>query len=268
MNRTIPLSLRISGDGVPIVFIHGWGMSGTAWRFQTPLSVRFRLLCPDLPGYGDSVPLPDGMEWSASVLARLLADTLVRHVDEPVILVGWSLGSLVALRFATDFPHLTRGLALVGATSRFCIDDGYDAGLPPKELRGLAARLKRRYGETMGEFFSMMFAQQELDTDQYRKIVREIILPGRQPSLGVALKGLELLATEDLRGELSKVSHPTLLIHGLADTIVPPSSARFLADNLPHASLQYLPGIGHAPFLSRPEEFNLFLSTFVEEVAP
>ncbi|GAB4296232.1 MAG: alpha/beta fold hydrolase [Desulfuromonadia bacterium] len=265
MTQAFPLSLRISGDGIPVVFIHGWGMGGVAWRFQSPLATRYRLIIPDLPGYGDSHPSPSD-QWTTTSLAGGLAKALERLVEEPPFFVGWSLGSLIALRFLRTFPEKVRGVILVGGTARFSTTDGYDAGLPPRDIRGLALRLRRNYGDTMGGFFSRMFADGELDHDQYQKIVREIILPGRQPSLDVALQGLELLANEDLRGELSHLHHPSLILHGLGDTITPPASARYIADRLPHASLQYLPGIGHAPFLSRPEEFNSLVSSFIDEV--
>lgn len=252
----------MAGEGTPLVMIHGWGMSGMAWRFQSPLSSRFRLLIPDLPGYSDSPP----SDWSPPLLVQRIASTVNHLVEAPAVIVGWSLGSLLALRFARSFPEMTKGVVLVGGTARFTTTDGYDAGLPLKDIRGLRARLKRHYGETMGDFFRRMFVDDELDSDQYRKIVREIILPGRQPSPDVALKGLDFLGIEDLRSELPYIPFPVLIVHGLGDTITPPASARYLADNLPHAILQYLPGIGHAPFLSRPEEFNALITSFVDEV--
>jgi len=266
MTPSFPLPVRLAGDGVPLLFLHGWGMSGMAWRFQSPLASRYRLIVPDLPGYGDS-PLHSPDLWTTTSLAGLLATILDGLVDEPPVIVGWSLGSLVAIRFLLQYPEKSRGVVLVGGTARFLATDGYDAGLPPREIRGLALRLRRNYGDTLGGFFSRMFCEGELDRDQYQKIVREIILPGRQPSLDVALRGLDLLATEDLRGELPRIDHPCLILHGLGDTITPPSSARYLADHLPHATLQYLPGIGHAPFLSRPEEFNALVSSFIDEVS-
>ncbi|MGA2150913.1 MAG: alpha/beta fold hydrolase, partial [Geobacteraceae bacterium] len=69
----------------------------------------------------------------------------------------------------------------------------------------------------------------------------------------------------DIREKLPAIDRPVLLIHGSADTICPPSVARYLAERLPDARLVMLDGAGHAPFLSRPDEFNAILRKFLQE---
>ena len=128
----------------------------------------------------------------------------------------------------------------------------------------MGVRLKRDYQRTMGEFFRSMFAPRELVREMENRIAREIVIPGRLPSPEVAKAALDELSTADQRDELTALELPVLLIHGEADTICLPDASRFMASQLPDATLVTLPGMGHAPFLSHPAEFNRILREFLE----
>jgi len=254
------------GEGPPIVFIHGWAMSGIVWQFQKEaLAASWRVIIPDLRGHGRSL-LPLSARLSLSDMADELV-TLIRGLKlERAVLVGWSLGGMVALEaFAALSEHLA-GLVLVGATPRFTAGEGYGHGLPPKDVRGMALRLQRDYSKTMGDFFNGMFAPDEMQWDQYQRVVREILLPGRQPAPEVALQGLELLAGADLRGLLPRIDRPVLLLHGSCDTISLPEASQYMAEHIPDAAMGVMEGCGHAPFMSRPEEFNRLLEGFLERL--
>jgi pimeloyl-[acyl-carrier protein] methyl ester esterase len=252
------------GSGPPLLFIHGWTMSGRVWRFQTEaLLPHYRPVTLDLRGHGLSSPA------AAYTLDLLAADvaSLARFLDlRGACLVGWSLGAQVALR---SFPLLREriaGLVLVGGTPRFTAGDGYPHGLPPREVRGMAARLSRDFPRTLGEFFRAMFAPGELGREEENRIAREIVMGGRVPEPAVALATLATLAETDLRGELPGVDRPVLLIHGGADPICLPAASRAMAELLPDARLAELSGLGHAPFLSRPSLFTELLRGFLKEL--
>ena len=252
------------GTGRPLVLIHGWAMSGRVWAFQRELASDFRLITVDLRGHGRSA-VPPG-PFRLSDLADDLA-ALFEHLDlNGATLLGWSLGAQVALRAFHPLRERLSALILVGGTPKFTADGENDAGLPSREVRGLELRLKRDYTKTMGEFFRQMFAPGELSREQENRIAREIVMGSRLPEPEVARDGLGILVSEDLRGLLSGVDRPTLLIHGEEDTICPPAAARLMAERLPDARLLMLPGTGHAPFLSRPEEFNALVAGFMREI--
>lgn len=253
-----------SGTGRPLVLVHGWATSGAVWRFQAPLAEAFRLITVDLRGHGRS------SSPSSDYGLTDLTDDLVALFDElaltDAVLLGWSLGAQVVL---TAFPRLRErlaGLALVGGTPRFTLADGYDYGLPPSEPRGMGLGVRRDFQKTMGGFFRQMFAPGELTREQENRIAREIVIPGRLPEPDVALATLDILSTADLREMLPVVDRPVLLIHGEADTICLPGASRYMAEKLPLAKLVKLSGVGHAPFLSRPDEFNGILSGFLEDL--
>jgi pimeloyl-[acyl-carrier protein] methyl ester esterase len=77
---------------------------------------------------------------------------------------------------------------------------------------------------------------------------------------------LETLATVDMRAVLPSIDLPVQLIHGGRDAICLPAGVHFMAEHLPNARLTVLEGLGHAPFLSRPGEFNGFLGDFLRDV--
>jgi len=252
-----------TGKGRPLVMLHGWSGSGRVWRFQQELAASCRLILPDLRGHGRSKSPPSGY------LLVDLADDVVFLFEQleltDAVLLGWSLGSQVALAV---FPHLRErlgGLVLVGATPRFTATEGYPHGLSATALRGMGLRLSKAFNRTMEEFFRGMFAEGELSHEQENRINREIALEGRLPEPAVAHATLDILASTDLREKLPAIDRPVLLIHGSADNICPPGAARYLAERLPDARLVELDGAGHAPFLSRPDEFNAILRKFLQE---
>jgi len=82
------------------------------------------------------------------------------------------------------------------------------------------------------------------------------------PEPALALSALIELIRSDLRAALPDISIPVLLVHGGADHICLPGAAIYMHDNLPNSRLEIFPGIGHAPFLTRPSEVNALLTDF------
>jgi len=243
--------------------LHGWSMSGRVWHFQKELADSCRLIIPDLRGHGRSSSPVSGY-----LLENLVGDVvaLFERLDlTEAVVLGWSIGSQVALAAFSLLQTRLAGLVLVGATSRFTTTDGYPWGLPVTELRGMGLRLRRDFNGTMEEFFRGMFAPEELSCEQENRIIREIVVEGPLPQQAVAQATLNILASADLRAILPEIRRPVLIIHGSSDTVCPPGAARYLAKRIPDARLVELNGVGHAPFLSRPVEFNAVLRSFLRE---
>jgi len=250
-----------SGAGRPLVMVHGWCTSGAVWRFQKPLAAGCRLITIDLRGHGrSSSPLSGyGLTDLTDDLVTLFTELSLADAT----LLGWSLGAQVALAAFPRLRERLNGIVLVGGTPRFTVTDGYDHGLSPSEPRGMGLGVRRDFKKTMGGFFRRMFAPSELSRGQENLVAREIVMAGRLPDSAVALATLEILETTDLREALPAVDRPVLLVHGTADSICPPGASRYMARHLPHARLLELEGVGHAPFMSRPDDFNRILSDFL-----
>ena len=252
-----------TGQGRPLIMLHGWSMSGRVWSFQKELAKTCRLVIPDLAGHGRSSTPDSG--YSLNDLAGDVV-TLFERLDlTNAVLLGWSLGSQAALAAFSQIQERLAGLVLVGATPRFTATDGYPWGLPVTELRGIGLRLRRDFNKTMGEFFRGMFAAEELSRQQEHRIAREVVMEGHLPQPAVAQATLNILASTDLRSILPEIHRPVLIVHGSADAVCPVGAARYLAKWLPDARLVEFNGVGHAPFLSRPVEFNDVLRSFLRE---
>jgi pimeloyl-ACP methyl ester esterase len=250
-----------SGTGLPLVLVHGWGTSGVVWRFQTPLAEGCRLITVDLRGHGRSSS--PSFDYGLTDLTDDLVTLFTELSLADATLLGWSLGAQVVLAAVPRLRERLSDIVLVGGTPRFTLTDGYDHGLPPSELRGMGLGVRRDFKKTMGGFFRQMFAPGELSREQENFIAREIVMAGRLPDPAVALATLEILETTDLREALPAVDLPIFLIHGVADSICLPGASRFMARHLPLARLVELEGVGHAPFMSRPDEFNRILYDFL-----
>jgi pimeloyl-[acyl-carrier protein] methyl ester esterase len=236
------------GAGAPVVLVHGWSASSAVFEAEAAaLARRRRVVAPDLRGHGRSAPAP----FTLADLAHDLAALVERLTLERAVLVGWSLGAQVALAALPLVGTRVSALVLVAATPRFTAGEGWPHGLPAQSVEVLGHRLRRDPGRAAARFFDGMFADGELDDDGRRRVsALRAAIP--TPEAASALAGLDVLAREDLRPSLGSVAVPVLLLHGERDPICPVGAARAMAEALPDARLEVLPGLGHAPFLSRP----------------
>jgi pimeloyl-ACP methyl ester carboxylesterase len=107
----------VGGDGPPIVFLHGWGLSGHTYKaaLKRLLARGFRVWAPALPGFGGTVALASGSDEIAEYAAWVDAFCAAVGINEPVVLMGHSFGGGVAIQTAHDWPERVRGLVLVNS---------------------------------------------------------------------------------------------------------------------------------------------------------
>jgi pimeloyl-[acyl-carrier protein] methyl ester esterase len=240
-------------------------MSSRVWRFQQGLGSSCRTIFLDQRGHGLSTPAAGyALEEYAADLAAFFAKMALRDA----VLVGWSLGVQVALQAFPSLRDRLAALILVAGTPRFTACDGYPHGQAPVEVKGIGLRLRRDYQKTMGDFFRGMFAEGEMDRAQYQRLVHEIVMGGRCADPDAVRHSLQILATADLREELPSIDRPVLLIHGELDSICPAAASAYMADRLPMATLRVMAGCGHAPFMTRPAQFNAMVRGFLAGVVP
>ena len=235
------------GEGRPIVLLHGWGTSGDSLSgIAKALEDRFRVYAIDLPGFGWTSPPSAvwGMRDYASHIDAFMGSAKIPSAS----VLGHSFGGRIALALAAQDPHRVRSLVLVAS-----------AGIRPRRgpaysLKVLAAKLgKRLFSFPMwgglGERLVSAISQRVGSRD-YR-------------NAGPMRSTLVKVVNEDVRGMLSSIRAPTLIIWGDRDQEVPRSSMEIMAGAIKGSQLEVLEGAGHFPFVDRPDTFGRLVRDFL-----
>lgn len=240
--------VEIRGRGPDVVLLHGWALHGGMWgAWLDDLARHARLHLVDLPGHGHSA-------WSEDIRGLAGFARAVRPVvPQGAVLLGWSLGGMIALELARSEPALAAGLVLVATTPRFAAGDGWQHGMPAPVLDGFATGLAADHRGTVQNFLALQTRGDQNALDTLRQLRRSLEAHG--PPDGRALEAaLQVLRTADLRDALPRTAVPTLVIAGDHDRLTPPQAGRAIAEALPHARFLQIPRSGHAPFLSHGPE--------------
>jgi pimeloyl-ACP methyl ester carboxylesterase len=254
-----------SGEGKPLLFMHGWSLSSQIWsRQQEYFSSRYRCIAFDLRGHGRSKP--SGSGYGIDVLAADVTWLFDSMGLSDVTLLGWSLGALVALAAYPSVRERLASLVLVSGTSKYCSSADYPYGLPPSEPRTLSLLVKRNPHKALEGFLRRMFSIEEGSERGFEEFERDILPLMFPPSPEGMVQALQTLVTADMRPVLSSVQEPALLIHGDRDLICPVDASRFMAEQIFGAHCIILAGAGHAPMYSRSDEFNSAIETFLATI--
>lgn len=228
-----------------LILLHGWAADRRIWNQQYPLEQgQIRLWTPDLA------------QWQADWLMTYLQQV------EPAqtILVGWSLGGMLALE-ACARGFRPRALVLIAACASFCRRPDFALGWPAAVVRGMRQRLKAQPDQVVQDFYRRLLAPGEQDWQE----PLAALLPRSQDPLWLAT-GLAYLQHADLRPQLGQVAAGQILIvHGAADRITEAAQAYFLQEELPGSRLLMLPDTGHAPMVSRSQAVNGLLAALLAD---
>ncbi len=248
------------GHGSPLVLLHGWAMHSDMWGPLLPrLAQRFRVHAVDLPGHGHSAPprefTLDGVV--AALASRLVADT------RPLTVLGWSLGGLVAMRWAQLEPARIGRLVLVATSPRFVAGDDWPHAMSHETLARFGDELHVAWKLTLQRFLALQMQGSEHGRATLAALKSGIFARG-EPSPKALFGALALIRSADMRGEVGDIAQPALVVSGARDTLAPPEAGRWLADHLPDARFAPIAGAAHVPFLSHAEAFGAALDPFLD----
>jgi pimeloyl-ACP methyl ester carboxylesterase len=242
----VELAYRDEGRGRPLLLIHAFPLSGKMWERQVAaLSGSYRLIVPDLRGFGASPPVPGtaSLDQYADDLAGLLTHLGLEHVS----VAGLSMGGYIA--FALLRRHRAQVDALVLADTRPQPDT--EEGQRAREDN---ARLAEQQGA--GAIATQMLPKllSSSAPEQLRAEVRGIIEANDRAGIAAALRAMA--ARPDSTPLLASIAVPTLILVGAEDGLTPPSDARAMHAAIPGSRLVELPGAGHLANMEAPEAFN------------
>ncbi len=249
-----PLAWRETGDGEPVVFLHGLGGSRTSWEPQLArLSDAFRCIAWDMPGYGVSVPLvPLTFTAIADSVARLLDDAGVGRAH----LVGESFGGMHALHTALHHPERVGRLVLANTSPAFGLDGTDPAAWRAARLAPLDA------GLTPAEIAEDVLTSIAGPTLSDDALAMRVAGFARIQAAGLRA-AVECLPAHDVRERLGAIASPALVVAGGLDTETPVAYSGILADGLQNAELIVLDGVGHLAVSEVPKTFNRLVRDFL-----
>ncbi|MCO6454031.1 MAG: alpha/beta fold hydrolase [Pirellulaceae bacterium] len=258
--REVALHVVTSGSGPALLLVHGFPLDHGMWRGQfEELADSYRLIAPDLRGFGRSQPGSEPaatMDRMADDLAELL-DAL--RVTEPVTLCGLSMGGYVALAFWRR--HGERLGRLILCDTRAAADTPETAA---GRLATAAAILDRGTDELAESMLERLFAERTWrESPALVESIRQVMRRTPARSVAAALRGMAQRV--DMTEALPRIHVPALVICGEYDAISPPEEMRGLAAALPRAEYVQIAGAGHMAPLEEPAAVNRAIRRFLAE---
>jgi 3-oxoadipate enol-lactonase len=241
------------GSGPPLVLLHSLLSDRASFDRVVPqLSETFRVVVPELPGFGQSEAVSGGLAAVADRMAGAVDDLAD---GEDVIVLGNGYGGFVTLQMAIRHPNIANRLILADCGAAFSEPgrEAFRAMAAASAAKGLPAITDI----AMRRLFAPEFQQANPDLMRDR---REAFL---KTDPGVFRAACEALAALDLRPQLGQVKVPVLVVVGEYDEATPPPMSKELAAGLPQARLAIVAGCAHVPQLQAPQAFLSAIGHFL-----
>jgi pimeloyl-ACP methyl ester carboxylesterase len=270
------------GSGAPLVLVHGLGGSLTNWlAVGDALTPRYRVFAPDLVGFGRT-PLAGrepGIPEQAAMLARF-----IDHVGGgPAVVIGNSMGGLVAVHLAADRPDLVARIVLVGAALprplRAPVDKAVVGLFALYMTPFLGAYFLRKRTASVGPEGVLKATMQlcgvnvkDLPPHVYEaqlEVARaRLDMPWANGTFIKAARSVVMTAArrEHVYAMIRRIKAPGLLIHGALDRLVPLAVGEDVARLRPDWRFTVLDGAGHVPQLQVPERWIAALTSWLDDV--
>lgn len=254
-------AIEISGNGPPVVLVHGLGLNRHMWRWQVPaLEQRFTAIRYDLLGHGesDAPPVPCGLGDFSDQLLEVI-DAL-QH--ETCAVVGFSLGGMIARAFAMRHPERVSALAILNSAHDRTEDER--AAILKRVERvaenGPAATVEA----ALDRWFTPAFAKHNPSViEQVRRWAM-----ANDAKIYAAIYRVLAEGDRDIAEGLEAIRCPTLVLTGEQDYGNSAEMAKRMAALIPDSRISILPGLRHMALAEDPEAVNRVVIPFLEESLP
>ena len=250
------MHIKKIGQGKDLVLIHGWGMHSGIWEpIIDKFSNEYTLHLVDMPGMGKSHVIDP---YDLNHVVEVISESLPTSFD----ILGWSLGSLITLKMSLMYPEKIHRMVLVGGTPCFINQIDWSHGVDIRDFNDFANKLFKNYKSTMINFYTLQLMHSKNSKLLIKKL-KQIDEAENPPDVKSLQLGLEILLKNDLRDDINKIDHQTLLIVGDMDRLTPKSASVWLESHMKKGQLKVIEGASHIPFLSHPDEFFRHLDRFL-----
>lgn len=258
---TNELYCKVKGNGHNVVLLHGWGMHGGLWgKFNDLISNYCQTHVIDLPGFGYSKDIKNDFTLNA------ITDVIEEYINklaQPVSLIGWSLGGLIAMNVLKRKNITLDKVVLIATTPSFTKKQDWNTAMEQSVFNDFSNDLKADYKKTLKRFLSLQTRGSDLAREDLRELNKKLNERG-EPNIKALENGLKILSEVDLRSE-SENKIPAMIILGEKDTLVPLSVKHEFEKTFPNLDQLILEKTGHAPFISNPELCAEKIKNFINE---
>jgi pimeloyl-ACP methyl ester carboxylesterase len=251
------------GSGTPLVLLHGVCMSRHFFaRNIDALAERHRVVALDFRGHGASPSIEGGHS-----IAQYARDVraLIEHLElDGAVLIGWSMGSIVAWEYQRQFaedPRLAGAVIISQGPSDLTQPDWPNGMVAPLELGTYLEAAQDDFRGFFAEFVPEMFGTPPTADEQAAMLDA---ICGIDPNAGAVILADQTL--RDLRPVIPSLTLPHLLVWGTHEGVIKRASGTWLEEHLPTSELHVFDGTGHCPMWEEPERFNALVTEWVAGV--
>ena len=261
---------HVTGEGPPIVFVHGALVNANLWRKVVPRLDGFKRVTLDLPLGSHIEPMPRDADLRPPALADLIADSLAALELTDVTLVGNDTGGGLCQIVATRRPERIGALVLTSCDAfdsfpprffRIVLAPARVPGMIPIAFGGLRLRPLRRLPIAYG-----WLTTKPIDRDAEDSYVLPVLTRGGiRRDVRKLLGGLDPAYTLDAAAKLASWDRPTLIAWSEKDRFFPPEHAERLAKVIPNARLEWIEGARTFSMEDEPERLAAVIGSFMRE---
>lgn len=231
------------GHGEPVVLVHGFGASADSWnRFAKPLTKRYHVIAPDLPGWGASTRL-EAASYGYPAQVERLHQFLLQLKLGRVHLVGHSMGGFISSAYAARYPEEVITLGLIAPHGMVEPEPSELAQSVAKGDNWLVASSHQEFDRLLNN----VFAKRPYTPKSVLRYLANHSIRNSAKSRQI----FEEMQTNDplLAERLPKIVAPTLIVWGDQDRVLHVSSADLFRQGIKNSEVMLIPGSGHMPLM-------------------
>ena len=256
---------KIIGEGEPIIWVHGLTLNHESWYAQVQhFSPNYKNICCDLRGYGKSQPLPKGEISVTDLYAQDIVNLIKSLGLVKPTLVGFASAGHVSLKVAAEHPDLLGKLAIINASPRFSQCDNWPYGFTKSSLEKFKKALQQANTVSQRADILLTPALSEVGLIGDNSLYNWFESMMNSAKSETILAFFSDIANQDIRGILSNITVPTLIISSLLGKEVPIEVGRYLVNVIKNAHLVEINDMGHFVFATQSSIVNQIIDQFLK----
>ncbi len=251
--NNLRINYKIAGDGPVILILHGWGGSSDSWLSVQQILAEngYKVICPDLPGFGKSSFPSKG--WEVTDYTNFILSFTKAVNLENFFLLGHSLGGGLSTKFTVLFPEKIRALILCDA-----------AVIRNKKKFNFRQRFAFFLTKSSYPLFSTPFFK-KIIYPLARKIIYKIAgTSDYYLAKGTMKETFKKVSNEDLTNLAAQIKIPTLIIWGKKDKTLSLENGIALGKIIPNSKIEIIEGADHNPHRKKPEQLSEIILKFLK----